>query len=55
MEEAIITIDDLFSADEVFLTNSISGIRWVKKFRDKNYSNQQTKEIYTEFIQTIFG
>lgn len=39
VEESIITIDDLFHAEEVFLTNAIKGIRWVKQFRDKTYGN----------------
>lgn len=53
MEERAISESDLLDADEVFLTNAISGIRWVKNFRDKLYSNDQAKKIYKEFIQTI--
>jgi branched-chain amino acid aminotransferase len=37
--ESIITIDNLLHAEEVFLTNAIKGIRWVKQFRDKTYGN----------------
>ena len=48
-----ISESDLQEAEEVFLTNAISGIRWVKSFRDKIYSNRATTEIYKEFIQTI--
>ena len=54
-EEKEISESDLREADEVFLTNAISGIRWVKSFRDKNYSNLRAKKIYQEFIQTIFS
>lgn len=39
VEESIITIDDLLHAEEVFLTNAIKGIRWVKQFRDTTYGN----------------
>jgi branched-chain amino acid aminotransferase len=38
-EESIVTIDNLLHADEVFLTNAIKGIRWVKQFRDTTYGN----------------
>jgi branched-chain amino acid aminotransferase len=38
-EESIITIDNLLHADEVFLTNAIKGIRWVKRFRGTTYGN----------------
>ena len=53
VEENEISEIDLQEADEVFLTNAISGIRWVKSFRDKLYSNLQIKKIYKELIQTI--
>ena len=53
VEETEISERDLQEADEVFLTNAISGIRWVKSFRNKGYSNLQIKKIYQAFIQTI--
>jgi branched-chain amino acid aminotransferase len=39
-------IEDLENADEIFLTNAIQGIRWVKQFRDKIYTDTITKDIY---------
>jgi len=53
VKETEISERDLQDADEVFLTNAISGIRWVKSFRNKGYSNLQIKKIYQAFIQTI--
>jgi len=53
MIERGISVSDLQQADEVFLTNSISGMRWVKGFRDKIYSNLHTKIFYKELFQTI--
>lgn len=53
VSETAISIEDVKTADEVFLTNSISGIRWVKQFADVNYSNTKTIEIYNRFIKTI--
>jgi len=32
-----ITLEDLFTAEEIFLTNSISGVQWVKTYKVKNY------------------
>jgi branched-chain amino acid aminotransferase len=54
VEEGFVTVDDLHSADEVFLTNAIQGIKWVARFRDKKYTSVVTEKIYSRFIQTIF-
>jgi branched-chain amino acid aminotransferase len=43
-------IADVENADEIFLTNAIQGIRWVRQFRDKTYTNNITKDIYRECI-----
>ncbi|MBC7873026.1 MAG: aminotransferase class IV [Ferruginibacter sp.] len=51
--EAPVMIDDMLHADEVFLTNAVHGIRWVRQFRDKTYTNVKTEEIYNRFIKTI--
>jgi branched-chain amino acid aminotransferase len=40
-------IRDLENADEVFLTNAIQGVRWVKEFRNKIYHNSVTREIHS--------
>lgn len=53
IEERGISVNDVQQADEVFLTNSISGIRWVGRFRDKIYTHLHTKNIYKELFQTI--
>lgn len=35
---------DLLEADEVFLTNSITGIRWVLAYRDRRYFNNISRQ-----------
>jgi branched-chain amino acid aminotransferase len=51
--ETAITTGDIKNADEIFLTNAINGIRWVRQFRDKMYTKIKTVEIYNQFIKTI--
>jgi branched-chain amino acid aminotransferase len=45
VSETTITIQDVLNADEVFLTNAIRSVRWVKQCREKKYSNIITTEI----------
>ena len=46
--ESVLTEDILLQADEVFLTNTITGIRWVKECRGKIYKNTISSKIFTE-------
>ncbi len=48
--ETAITTGDIKNADEIFLTNAINGIRWVRQFRDATYTNSQTAQIYKQFV-----
>jgi len=51
VQEKPVTIEDLESADEVFLTNALYGIRWVKSFRSTTYSNTTTRLIYSDLFK----
>jgi branched-chain amino acid aminotransferase len=55
LEEGKVTADDLLTADELFLTNAITGIRWVKNYANKTYSCNQTTKIYNQFVKTILS
>lgn len=54
VEENEVTIEDILNADEVFLTNTIKGIRWVKQIQDKVYNFSASLRIYDQFIKTIW-
>ena len=51
--EKEIASDDLFTADEVFLTNCIYYIKWVKLIENKEYTNTLTQKIYAVVHSTI--
>ena len=50
--EKAITVEEILTAEEVFLTNSILDIRWVRSIADKQYTNLLTRKIAALF-QTI--
>ncbi len=52
VKETEMTIDDLLSADEVFLTNSIHHMRWVRSVGNKIYSNSRAQKIYQAVFAT---
>src|SRR6188768_2701107 len=52
MQEAVLTQEILLQADEIFLTNAITGIRWVKEYRGKVYKNTISSKIFTALDQT---
>jgi branched-chain amino acid aminotransferase len=54
LHETSVSEADIENADEVFFTNAINGIRWVKQFRDKTYPVIRAVEIFNRFIKTIY-
>jgi aminodeoxychorismate lyase len=53
VEEGALTIDELMEASEIFLTNAIHGIRWVKQLGNSNYSNLLTQKLYQQLMKTM--
>ncbi len=53
MKEKELTVEDVLSADELFLTNSIQLVKWVEGFRNKRYENYKVKEIFSYIVDEI--
>ena len=43
--ECSILPQNLLAADEVFLTNAISGVKWIKSYRGKSYGCEQANQM----------
>lgn len=53
IEEKSIRPEDVYTADEIFLTNAIRGIRWVEYIDDKFLDNQITRQVFDAFTAIV--
>ena len=51
--EKSIIVEEMEQADEIFLTNATYGLRWVKQFRQKEYTNTNAKIIYKRLMKAL--
>ncbi len=51
VKEKGLTLEDILSADEIFLSNAISGIRWVRQCGKAKYQAKRSLEIYEKLQQ----
>jgi branched-subunit amino acid aminotransferase/4-amino-4-deoxychorismate lyase len=49
--ESRVSVEDLLTADELFLTDVIHGIRWVGAFRNKRYFNSKAKALLNDVVE----
>lgn len=52
--EKAINSTDLTEANEIFLTNAIHGIRWVKQCGQTNYTSQLAVLLHKQFVQPLW-
>lgn len=51
--EATIEHEELLQAHEIFLTNSIYGIRWVKQINNNHYTNTAAAMFHKKFVSAL--
>lgn len=51
VQEKLCATEEMWAAEEVFLTNALYGIRWVHQFGTKLYSNQLITRLYDQFVK----
>ncbi len=53
INETQLDFDALKNADEIFLSNAIYGIRWIKKMDENGYGNLLTTDIYNKLLKNL--
>jgi branched-chain amino acid aminotransferase len=53
VQEQPVSPEELAGADEVFLTNALRGIRWVRAFRGTTYGNRLATAVHEQIIQKL--
>lgn len=55
VEETQLQVEDILQASEVFLSNAIYGIKWVKQLGESGYTNQLSSLLHKKFVQTLYN
>jgi aminodeoxychorismate lyase len=55
IEETEITAENINNASEIFLTNAIYGIRWVKQLGKKKYTQHVSGKLHKKFVEPLFN
>lgn len=50
VEETMLTIDDVMQASEIFLTNAIAGVKWVKSVGQSSYTNSLATLLHRQLM-----
>jgi branched-chain amino acid aminotransferase len=54
IEEGAYNATHLLEADEIFLTNAFYGIRWIKRFGERQYQYNQSAQFFQQFVKPLF-
>jgi len=54
VKQQSIPVEDLLNSSEVFFTNAIQGIRWVRQIEKSNFTCDLTAQLYNKYIIPLF-
>jgi branched-chain amino acid aminotransferase len=54
VKESAYLPEEITEADEIFLSNAMYGLRWVKQWGNRTYQFQQASTIFHRFISPLF-
>jgi len=54
IEETQIDVDDLTEASELFVTNVMQGIRWIKQMGNTNYNKQLSLYLFQKYVEPLY-
>lgn len=52
IHQTVLSVEDIASADEIFCTNAIQGIRWVQNFEGAEKGNTITQQLYKQLFNS---
>jgi branched-chain amino acid aminotransferase len=52
--ESPVNAVQIATADEIFMTNALYGIRWVGSYGEKNFSMEKTSQLYYNLVKPLF-
>ena len=53
LQQTEISVEMLSSADEVFCTNAVQGICWVRQFEGKEFNSNRTQQLYQQLFANL--
>jgi branched-chain amino acid aminotransferase len=53
VQEGHLPVADLSGADEIFLSNAVSGTRWVQQFENRTYGYAATEHIFNALCRNV--
>ena len=54
VEETKIETEEILEANEIFLTNAVQGIKWIRQCEDHRFNAELSKYLYNQFLLPLY-